>query len=84
MGELTTSARVLCLALGNHTELTFPSEKSEDGKSYVNPPSEAPSTAYEAFVEPIDNGRRGGFDVHIYYYQVARAKISNTLALTGR
>ncbi|ORY13296.1 DOPA-like domain-containing protein [Clohesyomyces aquaticus] len=47
----------------------LPKEFSEDGKSYVNPPAEKKSDAYKSFVEPITNGRRGGFDVHIYFLQ---------------
>ncbi|KAK6836424.1 DOPA 4-5-dioxygenase [Apiospora arundinis] len=47
----------------------LPNERDEDGKSYKNPPREGRSEAYDRFVEPLDNGRRGGFDVHIYYYQ---------------
>ncbi|KAK8029718.1 DOPA-like domain protein [Apiospora rasikravindrae] len=47
----------------------LPDERNEDGKSYKNPPREGRSEAYDRFVEPLDNGRRGGFDVHIYYYQ---------------
>ncbi|KAK5169150.1 uncharacterized protein LTR77_006459 [Saxophila tyrrhenica] len=47
------------------------SDISEDGKSLVNPVSKTRSQAYEHFVEPIDNGRRGGFDVHIYYLQTS-------------
>jgi Dopa 4,5-dioxygenase family len=35
----------------------------------VNPPSTELSKAYERFETPIENGERGGFDVHIYYYQ---------------
>lgn len=46
------------------------SEKSSDGKSFANPPNNALSRAYESFVQPINNGERGGFDVHIYYSQV--------------
>ena len=38
-------------------------EKAEDGKSYVNPPAEKKSEAYSSFVSPIDNGRRGGFEL---------------------
>ncbi|OAL01273.1 hypothetical protein IQ06DRAFT_293374 [Phaeosphaeriaceae sp. SRC1lsM3a] len=45
----------------------LPNEKSEDGKSYVNPPAEKKSEAYSSFVHPITNGRRGGFDIHIYF-----------------
>ena len=40
----------------------LPEEKSEDGKSLVNPPRADGelSTAYERFADPLDNGRRGG------------------------
>ena len=38
-------------------------EKAEDGKSYVNPTAEKRSEAYSSFVSPIDNGRRGGFEL---------------------
>ncbi|KAI1338477.1 DOPA-like domain-containing protein [Xylariaceae sp. FL0016] len=47
----------------------LPDEKTEDGKSYVNPSNERLSKAYEEFPDPLDNGRRGAFDVHIYYFQ---------------
>ncbi|OIW25030.1 hypothetical protein CONLIGDRAFT_622479 [Coniochaeta ligniaria NRRL 30616] len=46
----------------------LPDDKAEDGKSYKNPQTGVLSPAYDKFVEPLDNGRRGGFDVHIYYY----------------
>ncbi|KAG5981180.1 hypothetical protein E4U55_003213 [Claviceps digitariae] len=41
----------------------------DDGKSLVNPRREGLSEAYSRFVAPLDNGIRGGFDVHIYYFQ---------------
>lgn len=44
-------------------------ERNEDGKSLVNPPRDGLSGAYERFADPLDNGRRGGFDVHIYHFQ---------------
>jgi len=47
---------------------TLFSEKGEDGKSFVNPPAKK-SSAYTSFVHPITNGRRGGFDIHIYFLQ---------------
>ncbi|KAH8888585.1 hypothetical protein GQ53DRAFT_654084 [Thozetella sp. PMI_491] len=47
----------------------LPDEKNEDGKSYKNPQTGVLSKAYETFTEPLDNGRRGGFDIHIYYFQ---------------
>ncbi|CZS90665.1 uncharacterized protein RCO7_06792 [Rhynchosporium graminicola] len=40
----------------------LPDEKAEDGKSVL-------STSYERFTEPLDNGIRGAFDIHIYYFQ---------------
>ena len=45
----------------------LPEVKAEDGKSYVNPPATAKSPAYSSFTSPIDNGIRGGFDVHVYF-----------------
>lgn len=47
----------------------LPDERAADGKSYVNPPAEKLSEAYEQFIDPLDRTRRGGFDVHIYYLQ---------------
>ncbi|KAH7131044.1 DOPA-like domain-containing protein [Dactylonectria macrodidyma] len=47
----------------------LPNEKAEDGKSFINPPAEKLSEAYEKFIDPLDRGRQGGFDVHIYYLQ---------------
>ncbi|KAK7740860.1 hypothetical protein SLS62_010957 [Diatrype stigma] len=46
-------------------------ERNADGKSLVNPPPRDGrlSKAYEAFTDPLDKGRRGGFDVHIYHFQ---------------
>ncbi|KAI0846118.1 DOPA-like domain-containing protein [Daldinia vernicosa] len=47
----------------------LPDEKNEDGKSYKNPMSDTLSKAYLEFPDPLDKGRRGGFDIHIYYFQ---------------
>jgi len=47
----------------------LPNEKAEDGKSFVNPPAEKKSLSYKAFPDPISNGIRGGFDIHIYFLQ---------------
>ncbi|KAH8690497.1 DOPA-like domain-containing protein [Talaromyces proteolyticus] len=44
-------------------------EKAEDGKSLLNLQTGIKSSAYTSFPAPLDNGRRGGFDVHIYYIQ---------------
>jgi hypothetical protein len=45
-------------------------EKTDDGKSYFNPQHGMLSRSYREFTDGITNGQRGGFDVHIYYYQV--------------
>jgi hypothetical protein len=45
------------------------SDKAEDGKSFVNPPAKSLSEAYTSFPAPIDNGIRGGFDIHVYFQQ---------------
>ncbi|CAN8098275.1 unnamed protein product [Discula destructiva] len=47
----------------------LPEHASEDGKSLANPPPGTPSKAYDAFVDPVEKGRRGGFDIHVYYTQ---------------
>ncbi|KAI1269061.1 DOPA-like domain-containing protein [Xylariaceae sp. FL1019] len=41
---------------------------------YVNPQRDERSDAYDKFTEPLNNGRRGGFDVHIYYKQNNKAQ----------
>ncbi|KAK0641249.1 DOPA-like domain-containing protein [Cercophora newfieldiana] len=47
----------------------LPTDRNPDGKSLVNPPAAAGlSSAYSQFEAPLDNGARGGFDVHIYFY----------------
>ncbi|KAF8867088.1 hypothetical protein BDZ45DRAFT_638411 [Acephala macrosclerotiorum] len=47
----------------------LPDDKAADGKSYVNPQTGILSKSYERFPDPLDNGRRGAFDIHIYYFQ---------------
>ncbi|KAK0628828.1 DOPA-like domain-containing protein [Bombardia bombarda] len=54
---------------GYENAAPLPDERADDGKSYKNPQAGVLSKAYESFVEPLDNGRRGAFDVHIYYLQ---------------
>ncbi|KAG0649746.1 hypothetical protein D0Z07_3727 [Hyphodiscus hymeniophilus] len=44
-------------------------EKAADGKSYANPQTGVLSKSYKEFTDPLDNGRRGGFDIHVYYFQ---------------
>nr|POE93342.1 putative 21.2 kda protein [Quercus suber] len=36
-------------------------------KSFIDLPTSTLSAAYEQFPDPISNGDRGGFDVHIYF-----------------
>ncbi|KAH0497681.1 hypothetical protein TgHK011_004970 [Trichoderma gracile] len=68
--------------MANQLKYTYPSplagfenapplsdERNEDGKSFVNPKREYLSEAYSRFTDPLDNGRRGGFDIHIYHFQ---------------
>ncbi|RVX67946.1 putative 21.2 kDa protein [Exophiala mesophila] len=43
-------------------------ELEEDGKSFKNPKTGIKSEAYNRFTGGVTNGRRGGFDVHIYYH----------------
>ena len=38
----------------------LPDEKNEDGMSFKNPQTGVLSPAYEKFIDPLDNGRRGG------------------------
>ncbi|EAS35018.3 DOPA 4,5-dioxygenase [Coccidioides immitis RS] len=47
----------------------LPNDRNEDGKSFRNPPTGVLSGAYDRFPDPLTDGRRGGFDVHIYHYQ---------------
>ena len=44
-------------------------ELNEDGKSLKNVQSDVLSESYAHFTHGITNGRRGGFDVHVYYLQ---------------
>jgi hypothetical protein len=41
------------------TQPLLPTDLNADGKSLVNPPAEKLSSAYERFVEPLDNGVQG-------------------------
>ena len=47
------------------------SERNKDGKSFRNIQHGIKSKSYDQFTDGITNGERGGFDVHIYYYQVS-------------
>ncbi len=46
----------------------LPDELNEDGKSLKNPETGVLSESYQKFTSGVSNGRRGGFDVHIYYH----------------
>ncbi|RMZ75231.1 hypothetical protein DV737_g5394, partial [Chaetothyriales sp. CBS 132003] len=56
---------------GYENAAPLPDELQEDGKSFKNPPRAdgGLSKAYTEFTSGITNDRRGGFDIHIYYYQ---------------
>lgn len=54
----------------------LPEEKAEDGKSYVNPPNDSLSKAYEEFPDPLSNGRRGGL-------WESSLKLSHTMSISN-
>lgn len=66
--------------------LTFrlKSDKAPDGKSLLNPPPQTPSEAYTTFPFPIQNGQRGGFDIHVYFLQTDAAELEYATALHER
>jgi len=57
----------------------LPPEVNADGKSLVNPPAHALSTAYEKFPEPIGL-TNNGFDFHGAF---ARARVPTCFGLVG-
>ncbi|KAI1817317.1 DOPA-like domain-containing protein [Poronia punctata] len=69
---------------GYENATALPEERKADGKSYVNLPSDKLSDAYEKFPDPIDKSKRGGFDVHIYYYQTNKQQKEYAKALWER
>ncbi|CAK7270149.1 hypothetical protein SEPCBS57363_003957 [Sporothrix epigloea] len=58
-------------------------DKNEDGQSFKNPKSKR-SQAYDTFIDPLDQGPRGGFDVHVYYFQTNAAHTAYAQALHER
>ncbi|PSR79960.1 DOPA-like domain-containing protein [Coniella lustricola] len=54
-------------AAGYEHAPSLPLAVSEDGKSLENPQTGVLSEAYERFIDPLNKGREGGFDVHVYY-----------------
>ncbi|PYH94101.1 hypothetical protein BO71DRAFT_353946 [Aspergillus ellipticus CBS 707.79] len=59
-------------------------EKTEDGKSLRNPQHGVLSKAYEEFPDPLSKDRRGGFDIHIYYFQTNPDQVAFARALWER
>lgn len=55
------------------------SERNDDGKSFKNPQHGVLSKAYEEFPDPLCKDRRGGFDIHIYHYQVENSPSSTCI-----
>ncbi|KAF7554881.1 hypothetical protein G7Z17_g2607 [Cylindrodendrum hubeiense] len=45
----------------------LPTERQADGKRYINLPAEKLSDAYDQFIDPLNRGDLGAFDIHIYY-----------------
>ncbi|KAK0708310.1 DOPA-like domain-containing protein [Lasiosphaeris hirsuta] len=54
---------------GYENAAPLPDERAEDGKSFRIPEMGVLSSAYDKFIDPLENGRRGAFDVHVYYFQ---------------
>ncbi|KAK3350084.1 DOPA-like domain-containing protein [Lasiosphaeria hispida] len=54
---------------GYENAAPLPDERAEDGKSFRNPETGVLSSAYDKFIDPLENGRRGAFDIHVYYFQ---------------
>ncbi|KAJ5153235.1 uncharacterized protein N7482_009713 [Penicillium canariense] len=53
-------------------------ERNDDGKSFKNPQHGILSKAYEEFPAPLQKGPRGGFDIHIYHFQVSQDTLSES------
>ncbi len=58
----------------NHPPL--PDENNDDGKSLRNPETGVLSKAYSEFTSGVTNGIRGGFDIHIYYFQANELQLA--------
>ncbi|KAF2174132.1 hypothetical protein M409DRAFT_16402 [Zasmidium cellare ATCC 36951] len=59
-------------------------ERNEDGKSLKNPPPTKTSEAYKAFPDPIANGSKPGFDIHIYFQHTDEEQVAFAKALHTR
>ncbi|KAL4757437.1 uncharacterized protein BDW70DRAFT_143328 [Aspergillus foveolatus] len=62
----------------------LPEERNDDGKSLKNPQHGILSKAYEEFPDPLNKGRRGGFDIHIYHFQNNPDQVAYARALWER
>lgn len=61
----------------------LPEEMQED-KSIATPQTGVLLPAYSKFTSGLDNGRRGGFDIHIYYNQFDDEQVAFARALRER
>lgn len=61
----------------------LPEDRQED-KSIANPQTGKLSEAYDHFITPLDNGIRGGFDIHIYYNPFVETETKFARALYER
>ena len=85
MADPSLYAYPLPLAVYKDQDLEpLPEQRNEDGKSYKNPASATLSKSYSLFTDGITNGRRGGFDVHIYYFQGNKTQSEFAKALWER
>ncbi|EHY54533.1 hypothetical protein HRR83_004344 [Exophiala dermatitidis] len=63
----------------------LPNELNDDGKSFKNPDNGGVlSKSYQRFTSGITNGRRAGFDVHIYYHTNSAEQTQYAKALWER
>jgi len=59
-------------------------EVIQDDKSIANPQSGKLSEAYDHFITPLDNTKRGGFDIHVYYNTFVDTEVQFARALYER
>ncbi|OCT54065.1 putative 21.2 kDa protein [Cladophialophora carrionii] len=69
---------------GYEDHAPVPDELNEDGKSFKNPQTGVLSPSYDKFTSGIMNGRRGGFDIHIYYHHNSEEQKEYAKALWQR
>lgn len=62
----------------------LPDDFNQDGKSFKNHQTGVRSKAYSEFTSGVNNSIRGGFDVHVYYFQSSPDQLYFAQALWKR